>query len=254
LQILGAQYSAHHSWNRVRARRLSGGWLPVSLFRLRGGFTTLRWSRFPRRPIIPDNRISRVQFEPLAYLSWVFPNWRGLSAAHGFPFWSPQSANIIHPVASSRVNLAGASIPRSSPVVSARPDCPSPRASTPELPWRRSNLSDIAPSFPSLGPIFLLLPRASTILRAPAQHGYAPQHRCEPPLRQCQSPPPKIAQVVSHQAQRQPHFVRTESMTRPGGHLDGLLPLRRSIARVFPACCRTNEKRLADILFTPKHT
>jgi hypothetical protein len=35
------------------------------------------WPRFPRPPIMPDGRISRVRFEALAFLPWAFPAWQG---------------------------------------------------------------------------------------------------------------------------------------------------------------------------------
>src|SRR5260370_42179053 len=38
------------SWDRARARQLTGGGLPASPFRLRGGFTIPPWPRFPRPP------------------------------------------------------------------------------------------------------------------------------------------------------------------------------------------------------------
>ena len=44
-------------WDRTRARRLAGGGLPASPFRLRGGFTIPPWPRFPRPPYnagLPD--------------------------------------------------------------------------------------------------------------------------------------------------------------------------------------------------------
>jgi hypothetical protein len=42
--------SVLRSWDRARARRITGGGLPASPFRLRGGFTIPPWPRFPRPP------------------------------------------------------------------------------------------------------------------------------------------------------------------------------------------------------------
>jgi hypothetical protein len=44
-------------WDRARARRLSGGGLPASPFRLRGGFTIPPSSRFPRPPYNPGQPV-----------------------------------------------------------------------------------------------------------------------------------------------------------------------------------------------------
>ncbi len=104
------------SWDRTRARQLSGGGLPVSPFQLRDGFTIPPWPRFPRppdnpgRPVFPgpvrNLGLSSVGLSSLAELkcwftyaptSMVCPQPRSTSCVGLLPARCPATALPMEP-------------------------------------------------------------------------------------------------------------------------------------------------------------
>src|SRR5215813_2234340 len=59
--------AGHFGWDRTRTRAVGGG-LPVSPFRLRGGFTIPTWPRFPK----PPYHTGRTEFLRSGWKSWPF--------------------------------------------------------------------------------------------------------------------------------------------------------------------------------------